>query len=266
MAKVLALARHTNMVWLQGWGCEVRDWGFCVTVRNPDFAEYNAIVDLKQAGFLDRALELVESEFAQSPARPTIYLSAEAAFESARSSLAHAGYHPVTRTQRLVARNGQFLSSTRTGMRLIPTTADSLSQWILLYQENYGIVPRDSAANVRRWTRLFSDVPAVHFFLIEAAGDVAGTVQLVATGNGCCGIYGLSMRRSLHSLFTLRALYRELLAKFIELGAEWLCFERLRPITRRSEAASRPSQKRIRWQDIDWEVLALEWGYRRDGE
>jgi hypothetical protein len=233
---------------------------FCVLVRHPQFQDYNAVYDLSTPGDVERAVRLARG--GRNGGGPvTIYLSDAPEFAPAGEQLERLGYKPAFRTESLVAETPPRASAKREDalrVKLVAVDEATLPRWIELYASNFS-TGASRAANENRWTRLFRSEVASHFFLIKKDGTASGTVQLISPGNGCCGVFSLSMLPRERGLNTLGQIYRELLRHAGGHGCRWLSFDRLRPAKRRKARAGRGS---LLFQQLHWMVVSSETGYR----
>ncbi len=248
--------REVNETWLKGWGCEVRHLGFCVLARHPDFAEFNALYDLSSPSDLVRVLAVAEREF---PSGCAVYVPNSPQFEDCHATLTQMGYLPAFRTQTLAAKAQAQPGPSGHRVGLAAVEPGSFDLWGYLYQKNFAISPGVMAADRARWRALMQSTPAAHFFLVTVSGEPIGTVQLVAPGNRCCGIYGLSIAPQLRSVTLLGRVHRELAIAGARLDSDWVCFDRLRPARGRT---GRPTRQQFRWRRLELFVVSSDTGYR----
>jgi hypothetical protein len=257
----LARAREVNRLWLEGWGCTVREPGFCVLVSHAEFEEFNAIYDLRGPDDLDRALELAGSAFPYAPSAVTIYLPCEGRFERARSRMIGIGYRPAFRTATWAAQIPALHPSRESSISLTPVVPDTIGQWIELYQQNYRVAPTQAAREHERWRDMFFRAGQIRFFLIQMDATDVGTVQLVTSQSGWCGVYALSMPPAARGVRMLEQLYTRLGREIGDLGCQWVFFDRLRP-AKHHPVETRSVAARRRY-GLDWMLLSAELGFQK---
>lgn len=252
-------ARHANELWLRGWGCEVQEWAFCRAVRHPDIAEYNAIYDLRSPKDVGAAIDLAR-DIAYAPGRPvTIFVPDSPDFQQAALELKREGYIATHQSQSVVVDCTSFgKRKLRQGVLLSRVTPLTIGAWIDTYERNYGSQMVPSEAGRSRWMRLFGSEPRVLFLLLESRGYPYGTAQLADPGNGCCGVYSLSVVSECRGTSNLRHVAWQLIQLVLQRGSRWLSFDRVRPVSRmkvvRGTLAPEPSRL--------WQTVSSEIGYR----
>jgi hypothetical protein len=258
----LAQARETNRLWLESRGCAVRNVGFGVLVRHPQFAEFNAIYDLADPAKVDEALELADREFPPGSQSPTIFLPLDAKFDEARWRMQEADLRPVFRSETLAAQLARGRVFPASPFRLRPVTEQTMDRWLQIYMENYGIGGPRAAAERQQWLHVFSSAENIQFCLVENYGVPVGTAQFVMGPGGWCGVYALSIARARRGLESLKFLMQQVLESAAQAGASWVFFDRLRPVSR-ATIRSQSIRRDLQWRGFEWRVLSAEIGFRR---
>jgi len=256
MTELLARAREVNDVWLVGWGCHLERRPEFRVLENRRFSEYNTVYDIEAPEYVESAAHIAQQLGA------TLYLPRDSRFEGARKELAGMGWLPRWRTETLVSKvvDETLSANPDTTLRPVLDAHRSLEKWIDLYSRNYKLPSNLSTANQERWRLAFQSEPAIRFYFITVGGEPEGTAQMVVPGTGFCGVYSLSLPPRLRGTKALGTVETRLTQESVRLGAQWTCYERLRPV--RKDPGLRPAPGTpLNFYGLEWHTLSSDTGY-----
>jgi hypothetical protein len=249
---LLLKARETSEVWLRAWGCQIRHLDFCTLIRHSESPDYNAIYDIASPSAVAAALRLAAEVASDMGSQPTLFIPNSPEFAAAHQRLAALGCSAAARSETIAVSVELPSVASEPNFRLKPVVAAALDRWIDFYETNSAHAP---GSDRHRWTQVFESEPGVQFLLIEPGGEACGTAQITDVGNGCCGVYSVSMPVRLRGLRFLKRLRNVLTSYARARNCAWLTFDRLRPLSRVKRIASGESAGSSR------QILSSETGY-----
>lgn len=182
---------ENNFVWLRSWGCDVIKRRDFTIVKNKEYENYNAMLDIKANAQIDKLLYALDIEFDHRKAWPTIYVDDKPALQSVMTTLRLSGFRPCFRNDTYLMEVPVSVRYAPKGIELLRIHEGQLQEWCEVYSLAFGRSDQARNLDLERWSRCFWGEPSVVFFAIRVAGVTIGTIQL-CIGNAA-GIYSMGI-------------------------------------------------------------------------